>query len=84
MTADQIKPGLRLILRGLPRKGTAIANRFPRSIGIVVTEPEDEGKFRCRLSMGSLGRWAPKSREVEVANVERIATPREVTLGMAL
>jgi hypothetical protein len=78
--------GQRLVLRRLNSLGGHGKGPRPPALGLVVTEPGADGRFSVRLSMGfgQRGRWAPRARVVELANVDREATPREVALGMVL
>jgi hypothetical protein len=78
--------GQRLVLRRLNGLGGHGKGPRPPSIGLVMTAPGTDGRFRVRLSMGvgNRVRWHRRSRVVELANVDREATPREVALGMVL
>ncbi len=81
--AFSVKPGDRIVARGLPVNRTSKANRLPPSIALVVHV--DRSRVLIRLRVGSFGgaraRFSPGLRECRFEDVARHASPREVVTG---
>jgi hypothetical protein len=80
-------PGDAVVLRGLPRNPkTTINGTLTPRIGLV-RRVLTGGRFAIALRFGGIAarrRWCPRVRIVDGAHVERLATAREIVVGLVL
>ncbi len=77
-----IKPGDRIVARGLPVNKASKSNKLPPSIALVVRVTTDGVVIRLRIGgFGSSARFHPRSRPCPLEQVVRLASTREVVTG---
>ncbi len=78
------RPGDRIIAHGLPVRPKGSKDRLPPVIALVMAVDHLRVVIRLRSGGGAPVRFAPKGRACEPGQVVRLATPREVALGLVV
>ncbi len=78
-----LKPGTVVVLRGLTRKPKGSKDTLPLTIAKVAKVNGWRLKIKLRTGGWPI-RFAPKGRECDAAQVVRVATEREVALGIVM
>ncbi len=77
------RPGDRIVAHGLPVRPSGSKDRLPPTIALVLSVDRLRVVIKLRTGGGSPIRFAPKPRQCDPGQVVRLATTREVWLGLA-